>query len=189
MSTEYSRGTNSYRAPELTAEVSTFSNKVDIWSGGCILYELAVRRKAFVDDWTVRQYAEKQKLLVPLEYFVKHIQILLTNMIHEMLQVNPRARPSVQELHAAFTRFLTSPQTPSSDDESSLFSRICQPLSDEIRADLESTTCFQIFSLLTFQEGNTSPVCSKRGSKFTECGGCIGLSCSLRTKSVLHWSK
>lgn len=169
MSTEYSRGTNSYRAPELTAEVSTFSSKVDIWGLGCILYELAVRRKAFADDWSVSQYEKrKQKPLVRLEYFVKEIQTPLTNLIYEMLEVNPRARPSAQELQAVFAKLLTFPHTPSSGIESFLFSKIFEPVSDEIKTDLENTTYVQIIALLTSQGGNSSSVISKMDSKLKE---------------------
>lgn len=133
MSTELSRGTSGYRAPELSATVSTFSNKVDIWGLGCILYELAVKRKAFTDDWTVRDYAaRKKKLVIPLEYFAKEIQRPLANLIHEMLQVDPRARPSAHELLSVFNNLLTSSQIPRFENESLLFCKIYQPLLDDI---------------------------------------------------------
>jgi serine/threonine protein kinase len=139
LSTEFSRGTPSYRAPELIAEVSTFSNKVDIWGLGCILFELAVKRKAFTDDWAVRDYAErKQKLVVLLQYFVNERQTPLTNLIHEMLQVNPRLRPTAQQLHAVFTNLLKpAPLTPTHESESPLFSKIYRPLSDNLGSNKE----------------------------------------------------
>lgn len=37
--TRYARGTDCYRSPELIKD-SSFNNKVDIWSLGCILHEL-----------------------------------------------------------------------------------------------------------------------------------------------------
>jgi serine/threonine protein kinase len=54
--TLHSRGTASYRAPELLGEDAGFTNKVDIWALGCVLHELATGRVAFREDWTVRQY-------------------------------------------------------------------------------------------------------------------------------------
>ena len=56
-STGTGRGTQCYRAPELlTFDNPTYSKKTDIWSMGCILYELAVGRKAFKDDWSANEY-------------------------------------------------------------------------------------------------------------------------------------
>lgn len=55
--TEFSRGTASYRAPELLGEYPVFTNKVDIWALGCIIYELVSQERAFHDDYAVRQYA------------------------------------------------------------------------------------------------------------------------------------
>ena len=34
-----------------------YTNKVDIWGLGCILYELCTARKAFSDDWSIMNYA------------------------------------------------------------------------------------------------------------------------------------
>jgi serine/threonine protein kinase len=52
--TDNARGTGGYRAPELLLEDKpVFNNKVDIWSLGCILYELAIGAKAFSNDRAV----------------------------------------------------------------------------------------------------------------------------------------
>jgi serine/threonine protein kinase len=44
------RGTPGYVAPELLATKAIYTNNVDIWSIGCILYELCEGRKAFSYD-------------------------------------------------------------------------------------------------------------------------------------------
>src|SRR5271170_3594529 len=56
--TQYGRSTPGYRAPELLESDgdATYTNKVDIWALGCILYELATRKRAFKNDWEVFQY-------------------------------------------------------------------------------------------------------------------------------------
>ena len=51
--TYLARGTTGYRAPELLDE-SRYTNKVDIWAMGCILYEVVTGRKAFDTDQVVR---------------------------------------------------------------------------------------------------------------------------------------
>jgi serine/threonine protein kinase len=47
------RGTSGYMAPEFFDETPSFNNKLDIWSMGCILYELVVGQKAFQTDQAV----------------------------------------------------------------------------------------------------------------------------------------
>src|SRR5437016_3900964 len=52
-------GTPGYRAPELVVdgkEEKEFTNRVDIWALGCILYELAIGKKAFKDDFELVGY-------------------------------------------------------------------------------------------------------------------------------------
>jgi serine/threonine protein kinase len=59
-----SRGTTSYRAPETILESGGDSYKIDIWSLGCILFELATYCKAFSGDLSVYKYASGQSELV-----------------------------------------------------------------------------------------------------------------------------
>lgn len=57
VTTEYARGTPSYRALELLNEHKySYTNKVDIWAMGCILYEILFRVKAFSEDMSVREH-------------------------------------------------------------------------------------------------------------------------------------
>jgi len=52
IATNEKRGTLHYLAPELIAAqpgVPSYTNKVDIWSLGAILYELFTRRRAFAE--------------------------------------------------------------------------------------------------------------------------------------------
>src|SRR5437762_7258963 len=52
-----SRGTSSYRAPELLKEHATFTKKVDIWGLNCILYEFFMVRAAFAGDLGVYNFS------------------------------------------------------------------------------------------------------------------------------------
>ena len=58
-----SRGTASYRAPELLAPKAAYTNKVDIWALGCITYELMNAIRAFHDDWAVMRYMSDSSTL------------------------------------------------------------------------------------------------------------------------------
>lgn len=102
--TETARGTASYRAPELLNELRTFSDKVDIWALGCILFELSVKKKAFSSDWDIHEHAtRKHKLFIVLpESIESPARKFLKNLIHEMLKINSKQRPTASELHRSF---------------------------------------------------------------------------------------
>ena len=132
-----SRGTPGYRPPELIAEISTFSSKVDIWGLGCILYELAVERKAFADDWKVHEYAVgKQKIHVPLEYFPSEISLFIKKLIHEMLHANPRQRPNAQRLAEVFAKLETA-DISAETENALLLPKIYESLFEEFQSALK----------------------------------------------------
>lgn len=55
--TEHSKGTASYRAPELNqGDYGTWNNKVDIWALGCVLFELITGHRAFRNDIDIGVY-------------------------------------------------------------------------------------------------------------------------------------
>lgn len=99
------KGMPGYRAPELFHEVSPgYNNKADIWSLGCIMYELFTGKKAFPgngDDAT-REYSVSrigaEGLLLRAEgNSIQNLQ----NYIH-LLERKPLGRPSIFELKVAF---------------------------------------------------------------------------------------
>ena len=95
------KGTSGYRAPELMAdEKYSYNNKVDIWSMGCILYELAVGRKTFYDDLAAMEHKRSQsKLDIVLdEFFSEHCKESITKNIASMLKIEPSSRPSATYL-------------------------------------------------------------------------------------------
>jgi hypothetical protein len=81
-----------------------YTNKVDIWSMGCILYELATGKRAFEDDWEVLQYrySGDSKNIVLEETFDSHSSETIANHVVEMLQIASSARPSASALSPCF---------------------------------------------------------------------------------------
>jgi serine/threonine protein kinase len=94
------RGTQSYRALELVQEQPVYTRKVDIWAVGCILYELVSGKKAFHDDWQVREYGlERKKLSVPeIDYHYRSSRQFFSVMMRETLHKDWLKRPSAQQI-------------------------------------------------------------------------------------------
>jgi serine/threonine protein kinase len=110
--TKYSNGTPGYRAPELMDSdgdpLPVYSNKVDVWAMGCILYEFATGIRAFKSDWEVlrHRFSGKNVNVVLDDSFDMHSVELITKHIVDMLQVDPADRPSASILSNEFNRQL-----------------------------------------------------------------------------------
>jgi serine/threonine protein kinase len=106
--TQYSRGTAGYRAPELITEsTSRYTNKVDIFAIGCILFELVFRAKAFRDDFAVQQYALSRggQLSIPATSDVcpdERRRQFIAHYIHQMIQIDPSKRLRASDLCIVF---------------------------------------------------------------------------------------
>jgi serine/threonine protein kinase len=99
------RGTQGYYAPEfLFDEHPSYNNKIDIWSMGCILYELAVGKRAFHTDWMTREYKVMGVLPeIPLdEYFSDDDTQRVQNAVTRMLNLEANTRPLARELVEEF---------------------------------------------------------------------------------------
>lgn len=107
ISTGESKGTPSYRAPELLREDATYNNKVDIWALGCIQYEIICGQKAFQNDHAVFEWStsDEVKNLPPEISIDDTSRKTITNLIHESLQRAPQARPSAKYFCATLSSF------------------------------------------------------------------------------------
>lgn len=120
--TRYSRGTSGYRAPELVIELiddqvnHRYTNKVDVWAMGCILYEAVFSKKAFQSDFAVHQYdlahrLSGETLTIPVDSISELLpdeasKAFLSRVIYDTLTIDPLKRPTAKELQDTFKRLL-----------------------------------------------------------------------------------
>jgi hypothetical protein len=102
ITTTYSRGTPSYRAPELLSDTPFYNNKSDIWAVGCILYEVLTGKKAFEDDWSVKQYVSERRIRWIAASGNKWSTDIVTlnileSMVHASLELHHAKRPSAND--------------------------------------------------------------------------------------------
>ena len=112
ITSRYARGKSCYRAPELLLESTVgFKNKVDIWSLGCIVYELYTGAKAFANDYRALEYAKSGKKLHSfLSETDEQPQGDFENWIQELLALEPQNRPSAKTLKTTMLEIIHRPR-------------------------------------------------------------------------------
>lgn len=133
--TQNARGTSGYRAPELlTGPKTTYTNKVDIWAIGCILYHLVFGKQIFDEDWITREWAiSKQPLpwsTTDMKYWIKSpYWVFLETVICAMLAPEPHKRPTAKTLFSFFNAAATSSnhQLPTAEYLTELLQSISEP--------------------------------------------------------------
>lgn len=108
--TRYARGKQRYRAPELI-ELSTqrYNNKSDIWSLGCIAYEVFNEFPAFSHDFAVHEFVKSEgNLGLLVDQLDARGFEFFTSYIEPLLKIRPAARPSAREV---LQRLTTRPTT------------------------------------------------------------------------------
>jgi len=104
--TRYSRGTTSYRAPELLQESPTYTNKVDIWALGCILVELAYGTRLFAEDWYVLQFVSNNSLPpLPTLPWPSVMETYLMGCVHDLVNGTWELRPRASDAVRLFQSF------------------------------------------------------------------------------------
>ena len=97
------RMTTNYFAPELLISWR-YDTKVDIWSAGCILYELATGQQAFRAADEVREYAWSGKDFVNIASvrpgLGREIECIVGMMLNVLPEMRPNAKKVLREISA-----------------------------------------------------------------------------------------
>jgi len=88
-------GTPYYASPEVWKDIP-YDTKSDIWSLGCLIYEMAALRPPFMADNMEGLYKRVLKGIYP-KVSTKYSKYL-KNLIRMMLQVDPENRPNINSL-------------------------------------------------------------------------------------------
>ena len=114
-------GTPSYMAPEQIRDAGKVDARADLFSLGCILYELVTRRRAFPGEETLQIYnAVTRGDYIPPRHFVPDLPPRIHDAIKGCLQVDANKRiPDCETLLAVMAgeRSWQTGQTISSDEE------------------------------------------------------------------------
>ena len=104
-------GTEGYRAPELLRE-RKFTHTVDIWSMGCILYEMASGKPLFSYDMEVVEHRfHKRSIPIQLDHttYEQRTKDNLSSFVLRMLNFEPSKRPSASDLCHEFSSECLNP--------------------------------------------------------------------------------
>lgn len=87
-------GSQSYMAPEILDLVSDYTDAVDIWSTGCIVYCLITGVVPFPLSTSLMKYCEDKSLFPYDALFDSGIKSEGSRFLRQLLVVEPSARPS-----------------------------------------------------------------------------------------------
>src|SRR5262245_55802001 len=93
LSTQLGRGTTGYRAPELLREERKFNRKVDIWSFGCVIYELFTGKQAFKFDVAIFEL-NRVPPPISLPSIPGFRETMISDLVRNTLNWDPEARPN-----------------------------------------------------------------------------------------------
>lgn len=97
-------GTQSYMAPELLNYLDThksgYTNAIDLWSTGCIVYRLITGVVPFPPGPSLMKYCEDKSLFPYDALFDSGIKSKGSRFIRQLLALHPEERPSASEARA-----------------------------------------------------------------------------------------
>ena len=94
-------GTPAYAAPEQMRDAASADRRADVWSLGCVLYELLSGEQAFVARSPLSALTMMEAPALPA---LSRVAEPLAELVRAMLSVDPDARPSLDRIRAVIGR-------------------------------------------------------------------------------------
>jgi eukaryotic-like serine/threonine-protein kinase len=102
-------GTPAYIAPEQWANASKVDGRADLYSLGCVVFQMCCGRTPFVATTIPEWYAKHREERPPrVRSLVPELPAELDDLIERMLAKSPADRPAVRDIGAAFTRLVAA---------------------------------------------------------------------------------
>jgi eukaryotic-like serine/threonine-protein kinase len=109
------RGTSGYQAPEILNELSPkYNQKSDIFSLGCMIYEIVTGTQLFFENYSIVNYMIKGQLPTTVwwpKYQPSEPNRLdsLERLVASMVAIDPSLRPNAREVGRALKRMCADP--------------------------------------------------------------------------------
>ena len=92
-------GTPAYMAPETLADFPVYNHKADLWSLGCVLWEICTLQQAFSGGMlTIIEKISRGKYGPPQPNVIRHHQFLLKYIIPRLLRINSETRIGANQI-------------------------------------------------------------------------------------------
>lgn len=102
-------GTVRYMAPEQLVGSTEVDTKVDVYSLGIVTYQMLAGRIPFDEsDKMVLALSHADEPPPPVSRFAAHVPVKLVALIDRMLAKRPKERPTMEQVDAELTQFLTA---------------------------------------------------------------------------------
>ena len=99
LTTEFSRGTSGYRAPELLNDNPRFTKQVDLWALGCIMYEMSYGKLPFSLDFAFIMYAQSSDQIIMLDKVcTKFCDYHQACLLRQLLCRDWKERPEISDV-------------------------------------------------------------------------------------------